>query len=68
MIALLVETLALLQTPVRTEFDTEAAALASTFYNVHYSLRYGVGFGIQGQSPKLHSVILRAEKHKAYLV
>jgi hypothetical protein len=68
MIALCVETLALLQTPVRAEFDTKAATLASTLDDMHHSLRYGMGFGIQWQSPKLHTLILLYANTKTELV
>jgi hypothetical protein len=58
MISLLVEALALNQASVWTKLDAEAATLATRLDYANNPLGYGVGFGIQWQTPKLHGVNL----------
>ncbi len=56
MIALDVEALTLLQTTVGTEFNTEAAPLATIVNYVDCTPRYGMYLRIQRQTPKSHAV------------
>jgi len=46
-ITLGIKALALLQAPVRTEFDAKPAAFAPIFYNVNPAVRYRMGLSIQ---------------------
>jgi len=68
MIALLVETLALLEATVRTELDAKTATLAPVPNDAHHAPRNRMGLRIQGQSPELHPDGLRYLGSKAHIV
>lgn len=58
-ITLGIETSARIQAIPGTELDAETAAFAPIFYDANAPLGHGTFFGIQGQSPKLHPLILQ---------
>jgi len=66
MISLLVEALTGFQAPIWTEFDAKAASLATALDDPNATLRDGVGFCVQWQSPEFHGRLSPAHNSKPF--
>lgn len=56
MISFGIEAFAFFQTAVGTKLDTKAATFAAIPDYIDFSMRDGMGFGIERQTPKFHDI------------